>query len=192
MPAPSTFPTPSATPPRAEFGALIAGINQHVPNIGEAVIVRPWTQRSRFGRGQLPRGGKKRCPPARMHHQWHRRAGWQCLPRGAGDGACMCAAATSTPSLGARRTAPRRSQPCVPKRSPRPPVWSPISPEWWCSPTRPSLVPMLSPMNPASTRTAFSRIASPTKSLTPKPSGSVRQPHLTRQTQRTQRRAGPA
>jgi 2-isopropylmalate synthase len=40
----------------SEFGGLIAGINQHVPNIDEACDFSAWSQRSRTGRRQLPRG----------------------------------------------------------------------------------------------------------------------------------------
>jgi 2-isopropylmalate synthase len=154
----------------SEFGALIAGINQHVPNIGDAVIsvhghndlglaVANFLEAVKNGARQL-----------------------ECTINGIGERAGNASLEELVMALHVRRryynpffgrdedsptplTAVRTEE--ITKTS----RWSPISPAWWCSPTRPSLVPMPSPMNPASTRTAFSRTGSPTKSSMPRPVG---------------------
>ena len=57
-----------ATP--AEFGALIAGIDAHVPNIGQAVI--SVHGHNDLGRGQLPGSCQKWLAAVGVHDQWHR------------------------------------------------------------------------------------------------------------------------
>ena len=59
-----------ATP--AEFGALIAGIDAHVPNIGQAVISVHGHNDLGLAVANFLEAVKNGCPAARVHHQWHR------------------------------------------------------------------------------------------------------------------------
>ena len=92
----------------SEFGALIAGHQSARAQHRRCRDLGAWPQRSRPGRGQFPRGRQERRPSARMHDQWHRRTGRQCLPRGVGDGAARATSLLQPLLWSGGRTAPRR------------------------------------------------------------------------------------
>ena len=106
------------------------------------------------------RGGRA---PGRVHDQRHRRARRQRGARGDRHGAAHACAQVRPDDRHRRRgdRAHRRA-------------WSAPSRATWCSRTRPSWGATRSPTRPASTRTACSRTAAPTRSWTRSPSGCTR------------------
>ncbi len=121
-------------------------------------------QRSGAGRGEQPGWRRERSRPDRMHDQRHRRAGWQLLARGSGDGAAHAQRLLPLPTRGINTRAARANQPAGFERSPA----------FRCSATRRSSAATPSPTRPASIRTACSRSARLTRSCAPRMSASPR------------------
>ena len=70
----------------SEFGSLIAGINQHVPNIDEAVISVHGHNDLGLAVANFLEAVKNGGSTVGMHHEWHRRTGRECRFRRVGDG----------------------------------------------------------------------------------------------------------
>ena len=128
------------------------------PELRQGGVERALPQRPRHGGGQLARrGADRRRAPDRVHHQRPRRARRQHLARGGGDGG---AHAQGFLQPGDAASIPRTS--CPPR------AWCRRSPASWCSRTRrwSARTPSRTPR--ASTRTACSRRARPTRSCAPR------------------------
>ena len=162
-PAPprSTSPTPSATPRRAHMGNVIRTLRNRVPNIDKAVIsvhchndlgmaVANSLAAVEAGAGQV-----------------------ECTINGIGERAGNCSLEEIVMALRTRHdylSCPHRAS--TPSGWSPPAGWCPTSPASRCSGTRPSSATTPSPTRRASTRTACSRNAPPTKSCGPRTSAS--------------------
>ena len=154
----STFPTRSATRCREQFGEFIRKLRERIPNSDKAV----WSMHCHNDLGMavansLAAVHDRRRAPGRVHHQRPGRARRQHFARGDRDGGAHAQGLLrpATRASTRRRSCPRRGS-C--RRSPAS----------RCSPTRPWSAPTRLRTSPASTRTACSRRARPTRSCAPK------------------------
>ena len=174
----STSPTPSATRCRTSTPRSSTRLYELVPGAARRRAVRPLPRRPRPGRRQLvrrPAGGRA---PGRVRDQRHRRARRQRLARGDRDAAAH--------ARGRRRLHHRRQH--ARDRAHEPARLAPDRLRR-CSRTRRSSGATRSRTSPASTRTACSRSARPTRSWTRRRSGSTTQLDRARQALRPPRAA---
>jgi 2-isopropylmalate synthase len=141
---------------RRSWAERIRTLIERVPERRQGRLVDALPQRPRPGRRQFARGGDGRRAPGRMHDQRPGRARRQCRARGDRDGGAHA------PDVFGCETRIDTTQ-IVPARS-----WCPTITGFPVQPNKAWSAPTPSRTSPASTRTACSSTARPTRSCAPR------------------------